>query len=269
MSWTGTYNKKALPSHMISDVFSVWGWEQLLQEMESFLISSNREIQGTASYDYAVYALERLNICVQALSPIVGQVSLLVDNSSDNSNEFDSLHGSLTELLECCNLLVSVWQTYIDSLDSSTNGYHVPREARNGCGRPQLIITQDQLEYLRSLSFSWSEIARLLGVSRMTIYRRRQYYNIQENDVRRTMNNDELIQFLRQVRIQMPNGGACVVIGQLRSLGYHVCRQRVREAIRQTDPINTPLRWRGILTTRRPYSVAGPNSLWYVGKPGS
>ena len=38
----------------------------------------------------------------------------------------------------------------------------------------ELVASVDQLEYMRSLSFSWTDIASLLGISRMTLYRRRQ-----------------------------------------------------------------------------------------------
>ena len=40
-------------------------------------------------------------------------------------------------------------------------------------GRPSFSIHRSQLEYLRQLNFSWTEIADLVGVSCMTIYRRR------------------------------------------------------------------------------------------------
>ena len=40
-------------------------------------------------------------------------------------------------------------------------------------GRPRFDISQEQVVYLRSLSFSWSHISSMLGVSRMTLYRRR------------------------------------------------------------------------------------------------
>ncbi len=79
------------------------------------------------------------------------------------------------------------------------------------------------------------------------------------------MTQNELEEFLRQLRREMPNAGETVVIGRLHSMGYHINRQRVREAIRRTDPLNTPLRWRGIAASRRPYSVPAPNSLWHVG----
>ena len=64
----------------------------------------------------------------------------------------------------------------MDIIDASTVDFSyragIERISR---GRPRFDISQSQLEYLASLSFSWSEIASLLGVSRMTIYR----YNIQ------------------------------------------------------------------------------------------
>ncbi len=64
------------------------------------------------------------------------------------------------------------------------------------------------------------------------------------------MTQNELDEFNRQLRREMPNaGGETVVIGRLHSMGYHV-----RESIRRTDPLNTPL--------RRPYSVP---ALWHVG----
>ena len=48
-------------------------------------------------------------------------------------------------------------------------------------------------------------------------------------------------------------------------MGYRVTRERVREAIRNTDPINNASRWREV-SARRTYSVPGPNSLWHIGK---
>jgi hypothetical protein len=53
-------------------------------------------------------------------------------------------------------------------------------------------------------------------------------------------------------------------MGRIRAMGYKVTRERLRQAIRQIDPMYTALRWRGGLITRRPYAVAGPNSLWHI-----
>ena len=70
---------------------------------------------------------------------------------------------------------------------------------------------------------------------------------------------------MSSVRQDLPNVGEKLVLGRLRSMGYHVTRERVRQAIRAIDPINSALRWQGVFTPRHPYSVPGPNSLWHIG----
>ncbi len=103
----------------------------------------------------------------------------------------------------------------------------------------------------------------------MTVYRRRRDFGILDFDEPgRNVSNNKLHRFLQQVRQEMPHMGEALVSGRLHAMGYRILRQRVRDAIHATDPLNTALRWRGILTTRRPYSVAGPNSLCHVGVSG-
>lgn len=77
---------------------------------------------------------------------------------------------------------------------------------------------------------------------------------------------DEQLQVrLKLMRQEYPQFGETMAMGHLRSLGFHVSRERVRNAVRVTDPINQALRWRGVLIARRPYSVPRPNSLWHIG----
>ena len=58
-------------------------------------------------------------------------------------------------------------------LESTSIGFsYQARIAHTGRrGRPKFDIDKEQIEYLLSLSFNWTEIAALLGVSRMTLYR--------------------------------------------------------------------------------------------------
>ena len=67
------------------------------------------------------------------------------------------------------------WQEYQDILDSGSShcqlAYQVNTVHTGRRGRPRFDITKDQIEYLASLSFTWSEIAALIGVSRTTIFR--------------------------------------------------------------------------------------------------
>ncbi|XP_064384818.1 uncharacterized protein LOC135333721 [Halichondria panicea] len=239
----------------------VWGWETFLQEMETFLTTVDREIDYTQSTSYAQFVIERFEVCIHALS------SLRVQIEDDGDDETIEVCTALKEIMDSCVLLKTMWYTRLDELDAHTDGgYQVPQVARRvGRGRPQLFICQDQLEYLCSLNFTWTEISKLLGVSRMTIYRRRREFGILDvHSAARSISDSDLRTKLQQVRREMPNMGETLVIGRLRSLGYAVTRQRVRNAIHATDPLNAALRWRGILTARRPYSVPSPNSLWHM-----
>ena len=66
---------------------------------------------------------------------------------------------------------LSLWVQYKESLESASEpSYTVPLEHSGRCGRPRFVVSREQLEYLCSLSFSWMDIASLLGMSRMTVY---------------------------------------------------------------------------------------------------
>ena len=118
---------------------------------------------------------------------------------------------------------------------------------------------------LRSLSFNWTAIAALLGVSRMTVYRwRRELCLFHDRMV--VPDDMQLRELVVEIHEQSPDVGETVMQGQLRSMGYRVIRQRMHNAIRSTDPLNVALRTPRGAIERRPYSVAGPNSLWQFSK---
>ena len=57
--------------------------------------------------------------------------------------------------------------------------------------------------------------------------------------------------------------GQTLLVGSIRSLGIRVQRSRIRKALVRLDNKNTALKW-GIVTTRRKYYIAWPNSLWHL-----
>ena len=76
----------------------------------------------------------------------------------------------LLQLLTCVTILRSQWQSYSDSI-IVLHG-NIRSVLHTGMpGRPQFDINKEELEYLTTLSFSWSEIAALIGVSRSTVFR--------------------------------------------------------------------------------------------------
>ena len=78
---------------------------------------------------------------------------------------------SMDELVIALQFLSVQWQQYIDYLHSCSgaDAYHVAAVRSGNKGRPRLDISREQLKYLSSLSFTCTDIAHLLGVSRMTI----------------------------------------------------------------------------------------------------
>ena len=246
----------------------VWGWYRFFDEVQVVQESIMRQY-GTADERYAHFSVDRLSICVQAVSNVRdhlhdGESTLMSEEERGVVSRYVQM---LDELVGCLRQLVSLWEVYIDDMNGGNfdTAYRAPLIRLAGRGRPTFDISREQLEYLASLSFTWSQIAALLGVSRMTIYRRREEFHMLTDISEQRMTNDEVKRHVTQMRLQSPNMGESMAIGRFRALGFQVTRDQVRRAIRETDPLNTALRWPGGLTRRRPYSVAGPNSLWHIG----
>ena len=91
---------------------------------------------------------------------------------------------TLTELIGCIRFIYRKWCEYEGILDSRANlstfmAYQASSSTSPArAGRPQFDISKEQLEYLSSLGFKWTEVAALLGVSRMTIYRYACIYHV-------------------------------------------------------------------------------------------
>ena len=167
-----------------------------------------------------------------------------------------SIYIDLNQLLQSIQGSLLRWRSYYDSLDFLYH-YVPPLEVSRQRGRPRFEISKEQLEHLRSLSFSWTAIADVLMVSRMTIYRRRAEYGLLD-EAHSAIHDWELIEFVRHTLVQHPRVGQTFIIRRLRAQGYRVTRERVHQAIQTCDPLNVALRWQGMAIRRRPYSVPGP-----------
>ncbi|CAB3985660.1 cytosolic Fe-s cluster assembly factor nubp1-b-like [Paramuricea clavata] len=131
-------------------------------------------------------------------------------------------------------------------------------------GRPKFRIKSEVLEDLRSLGFSWTKIAVILGVSRWTISRRVKDYGLEDMCGFSQLSNEELDRLIRNyIDHHGTTSGQTYIIGYIKSLGYHVQRSRIRECLALLDPQNTALRW-GVTVSRRVYCVPWPNSLWHL-----
>lgn len=248
-----------------------WGWDRLFSEVQRFVLDIDGHL-GRSSEMYAIYAVERMEVCLSSLRTLADFMDHY-DREGFEEEEIQIISAyrdDLHQLLACLESIVVLWENYYHDLvraDSiAVNAYQTPTLAPlpHTRGRPPYLISQDQVEYLNSLGFTWTEMSVLLGVSRMTLYRRRRDYGMLDDAVH-PISDDELREVMRSMRLQHPSYGETMAVGHVRSLGYKVSRARLRAAIHYTDPIQTALRWQGGLTVRRPYSVPGPNSLWHIG----
>ena len=240
--------------------FELLGWNRFFSELRSLVVFCDRR-RGRADRQLAVYVVERLQIAAQNISAFL---NLLREGQVQELQEYAQ---QVYHLMETIHQLILDWERHMETLDAQMEevAYHAPQIHTGRRGRPKFHITSDQLQYLRSLSFSWTAISSLLCVSRMTVYRCRKVYGLLGE--RRTVPSDsELSEVIRRLHSGMPELGQTLAHGRIRAMGYHVTRQRLRQVMRAHDPLNTALRMPGGLTARRKYCVAGPNSLWHVGK---
>lgn len=99
-----------------------------------------------------------------------------------------------------------------------------------------------------------------LGVRIRTLQRRVEY-GISDNYCEIT--DDELESAVRDILRLTPFSGESYVRGALRGRGINVQRWRVRDTLRNVDPINRCIRRRYAIQ-RRLYNVKKPNHLWHI-----
>ncbi len=151
------------------------GWSEYFEEVGSFLRSLEQQL-GYASESFTEYAVERIRNCVTNLSRIKQVLTDSIGDSSPSADPFvESYDHMCAELLDILSSLLSVWREYERNINFSSHEaqYIAPLEHSGRRGRPKFVIPKEQLVYLKSLNFTWSSIGSLLGVSRMTVYRRR------------------------------------------------------------------------------------------------
>ena len=151
------------------DNFEPQVWSSYFDEVVQLLQGADRQY-GTSNQAYTQYVLERLEICVQTCRSLKGQIT-----PSDSTGRLQWYLNEFDELISCLQSIRKKWEEYKNILDAGSGNevlaYRVPVVHTGRQGRPRFDVTREQLEYLASLSFTWSEIAVILGVSRTTIFR--------------------------------------------------------------------------------------------------
>ncbi|KAB0805136.1 hypothetical protein PPYR_02106 [Photinus pyralis] len=144
-------------------------------------------------------------------------------------------------------------------LEANNIAYSSPNQSSGFVGRPSKIITYEQVVHIRKYCNSWKDVAKLLRVSRSTLFRNRKGLNISDHMV----DDHDLKAVIEGILQETPNAGETYVLGSLKSKNIFVQRWRVREHISTIDPLGRELRRRSAIK-RRVYKVQGANYLWHI-----
>ena len=201
------------------------------------------------------YMLRRIRSCSSTLKTLeFGQGRL--DTPLINPNE-------LNELINVFSNISDHWKgkkVQAESMASFSDIKSIVCAEKVYCGmkgRPKFIIDHNIVDNLMQLRFNKTQIARILNVSRTTLWR-----HIGNMNSFTEINDDDLDRQVIDIKKMHPDSGERIIEGILRSRKIDVQRRRVRESVHRVDPVNAALRWLK-KNPRWKYSVPGPNSLWH------
>lgn len=209
-------------------------WESFFEEFYSFISSLGGGRVNYANETYTEYVLERLGVCRNSLTVLLEHFrSIHLDLEDDEQEVVEFFSLQLSQLLDCLQQIFTEWQVHFDQLQlqnsmrvTTNTSFQSSSHPSNGPGRPRFDISRDQVQYLSSLSFTWPQIAQLLGVSRMTLYRRRREFDLLV-DHSASITDAELMTTVHTLWSEHPEVGETMVWGHLRSMGIQATRDRV------------------------------------------
>jgi hypothetical protein len=219
------------------------------EELQSLLLTDNLEI-----------ADRLLNTAQRCSSGILLFIRVFESRNWDVSVDILALLHRLLEIYDNLVIRYSERLRWIEEREQD-NSFHCGQERTGTPGRPRFVVSKPQIEGLQELGFSWSKIARMIGISRITLYRRRLALGIGNEVEFNQLEDHEFDELVASIIQLSPNAGEVMVRGALRARGVKIQRWRIRESLMRVDPVRRRRRQR-LRIERRVYRVPGPNSLW-------
>ena len=148
------------------------------------------------------------------------------------------------------------------AVSSDNTVEEVSTDSTTRAGRPSIQVCKDDILFLKALDYSWTKIAKILEISRSTLYRRLEEFNIDPNAFT-DITEAQLDEVLRNTKTTNPNAGEVILKGILMNKGIKVNREMLRAAIHRVDHEKTAQR-RSSVINRRIYCAPHPNSVWHI-----
>ena len=211
--------------------------EQFFHSLQALLGNSLHD--NNISFDTAEFLYRRLDGYERNISVLLARLKESFPCQEQLLEDLGNLHEIVRQQRERSDCETLSFQSLLAE-DQQRNGQALTSVTinRNGVGRPTLDVSQELLETLHfQVGFSWSQIARYLGISESTLRRRRRSFQIPSSQQSfSNISDNALHQIVREILHVTPRIGYRLVQGALRQRGLHIQRRRVVEALQRVDP---------------------------------
>ena len=128
-----------------------------------------------------------------------------------------------------------------------------------GCS--SLIISREQVKYLMECNFTVKDMSDILGMSKRTVERRMNQYELTNMNRFSTIDDERLDAIVSEIKGLSLDCGSKLLSGYLRARNIHV-ESCVRESLTRVDPLGIQAR-RCRTVHRRVYNISHPLTLWH------
>lgn len=167
------------------------GRVEFFSELESLLLEFRRRY-GESNEEYCEYAIGRCGTAIRAVSGIEVNAEQLLGGDelqgTDDLEELQSILYNSIQLILSIRTISSLWEERLEFLSVQPSRSPSTLLTRQ-VGRPTFVLSMEQVLFLSEMSFSWVQIARLLGISRQTLWRRRLEWGLQSLSASSQMRN--------------------------------------------------------------------------------
>ena len=91
------------------------------------------------------------------------------------------------------------------------------RDGDSTAGHRPIDVSKEDIISLRKLNYTWTKIARMLGISRKTLYRRLEEYNIPNTDYS-SLSSNEMDEVVKSIKRDFPNDVKVMLQGHISRL---------------------------------------------------
>lgn len=212
------------------------------------------------------HLLERL---CSRLEHILGRMPLDLDFLEFTcTQELVFLNAVSSQVTVCPAILDSLTQLHsLINMEKDKREQHIAvvQFEQGPAGRQRMVISPEYLSKLLELNLSVPCIAKLLGMSRRTVYRRIAESDLSVKALYSTMTDEELDQCVREIKSRQPHSGYRMIKALLQARGLRVQYNRVRASMQHVDTTGVITRMVHVgCIARRTYSVPGPQALMHI-----